>query len=164
MAIECNICVESIETEQIVTTKCGHLYHEKCILEWLKQSGSCPTCRVTMRRTSLRKVFITTTRNEIGLDDGRIVVECNQLRKEIETLKVSLDNKEQECIQQANKLQQLIEEKTVLMRLNAELCQKVPLANVTNNHRPIGNKFADRYPTNKRYAHVQSVVADIWKK
>lgn len=58
LAVECTICMEFNENFQVVATKCGHLYHETCLLEWFKQSSACPTCRVECARVSLRKIYV----------------------------------------------------------------------------------------------------------
>lgn len=52
---ECSICLESIEPNNIVLTKCNHTFHCNCILSWLKSDNlkqcssdnpnGCPNCR-----------------------------------------------------------------------------------------------------------------------
>lgn len=40
----CAICFESISANDRFISKCFHLFHEKCILQWLKYKNICPTC------------------------------------------------------------------------------------------------------------------------
>ena len=42
----CNVCLEDY-VEGDITTKleCGHCFHYKCILQWLKMRNTCPVCR-----------------------------------------------------------------------------------------------------------------------
>lgn len=40
----CAICLESLSGDG-VPLNCGHMYHAKCIVPWLKRAGTCPTCR-----------------------------------------------------------------------------------------------------------------------
>ena len=49
---DCAVCKEQFDSkaedasEQIVITlPCKHVFHEGCILPWLKSSGTCPVCR-----------------------------------------------------------------------------------------------------------------------
>lgn len=42
----CSICLEEIDLLNVIfITKCGHVFHRKCIDVWLKQHESCPLCR-----------------------------------------------------------------------------------------------------------------------
>ena len=44
---KCCVCLEEMKVgEEIVRLKCGHHFHKKCILPWLKKNNSCPICRV----------------------------------------------------------------------------------------------------------------------
>ena len=45
--VECAICKEEFQLDNIVVEiKCGHIFNEECILEWLKLHNNCPVCRV----------------------------------------------------------------------------------------------------------------------
>lgn len=42
---ECPICLCNYETsEALIYLPCMHPYHEKCIIEWLQRSPTCPNC------------------------------------------------------------------------------------------------------------------------
>ena len=42
----CNICLEMYKEGQIsIKLDCGHCFHEKCIIQWLKMRNTCPVCR-----------------------------------------------------------------------------------------------------------------------
>lgn len=42
----CAVCLEDFETKQFVTsTPCNHMFHEECIVPWVKTQGKCPVCR-----------------------------------------------------------------------------------------------------------------------
>uniref|UniRef100_A0A182S0G5 RING-type domain-containing protein n=1 Tax=Anopheles funestus TaxID=62324 RepID=A0A182S0G5_ANOFN len=45
MEIICTICLESMEHGRILATTCGHIFHEKCIVNWTTRSYRCPECR-----------------------------------------------------------------------------------------------------------------------
>ena len=38
----CSICMEKVEN---IPLKCGHAFHDKCVLEWFKVNNTCPNCR-----------------------------------------------------------------------------------------------------------------------
>ncbi|XP_001641363.2 RING finger protein 24 [Nematostella vectensis] len=42
----CTICLEDfINKEEVNMCKCGHAYHNKCIMKWLEVRNSCPICQ-----------------------------------------------------------------------------------------------------------------------
>ncbi|THG16172.1 hypothetical protein TEA_020609 [Camellia sinensis var. sinensis] len=42
----CAICLDDFEPKQWVTlTPCNHMFHEECIVPWVKSHGQCPVCR-----------------------------------------------------------------------------------------------------------------------
>lgn len=63
---DCSICMESKENAEVVATKCGHLFHRECVIPWLQQSGTCPSCRVQNQVGSLLKIFISTKSTTSG--------------------------------------------------------------------------------------------------
>jgi len=47
----CSICLDDLKiNDQMKTLPCMHYYHEKCIWDWLKNNGVCPTCRCSIGR------------------------------------------------------------------------------------------------------------------
>ena len=46
---ECPICLdEYVEDEDLKITKCGHIYHDYCLIPCLKKSGFCPYCEMVL--------------------------------------------------------------------------------------------------------------------
>jgi len=44
--LNCPLCMEDcVVDEVVIKLKCSHSYHDKCIIEWLKASNTCPICR-----------------------------------------------------------------------------------------------------------------------
>ncbi|KAG6788320.1 hypothetical protein POTOM_004384 [Populus tomentosa] len=47
--LECPVCLETISTgSEAKRMPCFHIYHGKCIVEWLMNSNTCPVCRYQM--------------------------------------------------------------------------------------------------------------------
>ncbi|KAI9136024.1 hypothetical protein BKA69DRAFT_1034042 [Paraphysoderma sedebokerense] len=45
-SIDCAVCQEKYELEnEVIQLPCLHLFHEDCIVPWLKNNGTCPVCR-----------------------------------------------------------------------------------------------------------------------
>ncbi|KAF7114285.1 hypothetical protein RHSIM_RhsimUnG0091400 [Rhododendron simsii] len=43
---KCAICLDDLEPKQlIIRTPCDHMFHEDCIVPWVKSHGQCPVCR-----------------------------------------------------------------------------------------------------------------------
>lgn len=44
--VKCVVCQENFQNEdKFIRIPCNHMYHSDCILPWLKQHNTCPTCR-----------------------------------------------------------------------------------------------------------------------
>lgn len=42
----CCICITDVALgESTVMLPCGHLFHDACVVEWLKKNNTCPVCR-----------------------------------------------------------------------------------------------------------------------
>ena len=43
---ECSICLMEVnDGEDTILLPCGHMFHEKCVTQWLKIHNTCPLCR-----------------------------------------------------------------------------------------------------------------------
>ena len=47
---QCSICLDKFSCNEIVyfLGKCKHIYHKKCLDEWVKYKPECPACRDTL--------------------------------------------------------------------------------------------------------------------
>jgi hypothetical protein len=42
----CSICIEDYKVdEKLIQLPCGHVFHGGCIMPWIKEHNTCPTCR-----------------------------------------------------------------------------------------------------------------------
>lgn len=47
----CVICLETMQVDYVIRRfKCGHSFHDECIIEWLTKENSCPICRSPVLR------------------------------------------------------------------------------------------------------------------
>ena len=47
--MECAVCLETLRFRQHCRElKCKHIFHKKCIDQWLKRDARCPTCRTSV--------------------------------------------------------------------------------------------------------------------
>ena len=77
----CPICTEELK-ESLVSTKCGHVYHELCLSQWLDNGNSvCPTCRARTLKKYLLKIFLTSV-PEVGLKHEEFE-KCKKSNKEL---------------------------------------------------------------------------------
>lgn len=52
---DCTICIDGMKVgEVVVTLPCSHLFHEECVVLWLKQHNTCPVCRAPIEQSARR--------------------------------------------------------------------------------------------------------------
>jgi len=56
---ECPICLEEISKKDASKIMCSnnHLYHDKCIKQWMKQKTECPLCKENLLPDNKRKII-----------------------------------------------------------------------------------------------------------
>ena len=56
---ECPICLEEISKKDASKIMCSnkHLYHDKCIKEWMEQKTECPLCKENLLPDNKRKII-----------------------------------------------------------------------------------------------------------
>ena len=47
--LACTVCLEDYKsTDQVIQLPCQHVFHQTCLVEWLKINGICPMCRASV--------------------------------------------------------------------------------------------------------------------
>ncbi|KAM7503297.1 hypothetical protein LguiB_002201 [Lonicera macranthoides] len=66
----CAICLDDFEPKQAVTlTPCDHMFHEECIVPWVKSHGQCPVCRFVISE-QVRQRAVTSNANGVNIIGG----------------------------------------------------------------------------------------------
>ncbi|XP_065208679.1 E3 ubiquitin-protein ligase TRAIP-like isoform X2 [Planococcus citri] len=59
MQIVCSICRDAFtgaDNETIYTTSCGHVFHHRCLVQWMQRSKTCPHCRMNLTNKNMFKL------------------------------------------------------------------------------------------------------------
>lgn len=153
--MECIICFERFGGTSVMTAaKCGHLFHENCLKDWMQQSRTCPQCRVAIRRNGFRKIY-PSVGNSSGLD-LTISQAATETRLKMENEITNLKRHLETVTNENKKLRVEMENLTKELPTNRRI-----YTNTTVNG-PIEVTSSRRIP-NPLYAHVQSKVAAAWK-
>jgi Ring finger domain len=107
MSMGCVVChqpfVENADADGAprIIKACSHMFHHKCLEDWLKKSRSCPLCR--SKRIEASQVFPHFVENDRN-DDVTAIDDTKE--KEIEELKTQLASNQQEIQGLNNRIQQ----------------------------------------------------------
>jgi hypothetical protein len=45
-SVNCIICMDALKKgDKILVLECAHMYHARCIYQWVKESNTCPMCK-----------------------------------------------------------------------------------------------------------------------
>lgn len=90
MRVCCAICSDLFEEiSSIVSLPCGHTFHDFCLLQWLGQSKTCPSCRKHVTTKNMCRLFFEAV-------NGTEEVNPNKLQNDIQNLKADIHMKESE--------------------------------------------------------------------
>uniref|UniRef100_A0A182KAW9 RING-type domain-containing protein n=1 Tax=Anopheles christyi TaxID=43041 RepID=A0A182KAW9_9DIPT len=102
MELSCSVCSELyVPSVHVVTTPCGHLFHNDCILPWLERSRTCPECRAECTATALIKVHFNVTAN-LERNTTLLVEKLNKLTtkldEQVEALR-KIEKRTDKCVE-----------------------------------------------------------------
>ena len=65
---ECTICYDDLSTNIIrKVIVCGHIFHDECLVKWLKERETCPNCKHSLTKSTMeerREELLETSRIE----------------------------------------------------------------------------------------------------
>ncbi|GAB1860601.1 TRAF-interacting protein [Camponotus japonicus] len=71
MNILCVICHDFLlPSEDIVFSRCGHVFHFSCLSRWLERSKTCPQCREKVTENKIYRVYFTFPNSETASDNA----------------------------------------------------------------------------------------------
>lgn len=65
VTVVCTICSEGLEKEEVVGTQCGHLYHQRCLQQWIERDATCPQCR--QKEPEVRRMYPAMSEDDCDL-------------------------------------------------------------------------------------------------
>lgn len=69
--ILCAICSEFFDNADVIySTRCGHVFHKRCLYHWLHRSNTCPQCRKNCLKVHCHQLFVNFV--ERSLDDENV--------------------------------------------------------------------------------------------
>ncbi|ELU07139.1 hypothetical protein CAPTEDRAFT_215502, partial [Capitella teleta] len=97
MRVSCLICTEQFNSHRdVAATQCGHVFHQECLLNWFRQSPTCPQCRERIQHKKIiKKLFFTQNEDD---DDDRAA--DSQLAGQLETTQERLQEKVKKLTEQ----------------------------------------------------------------
>lgn len=96
MKLECCICAEKLGDggPQVMSTKCGHLFHKDCISTWLTKTvkGTCPQCRADARNDDLRNIYLSNISNRTSdIFNSSIVANLRDVQEDLCIMQTNLE-------------------------------------------------------------------------
>lgn len=70
----------------VMTTSCGHTYHQDCILRWAQRQQTCPQCRAQLLAKPLRIYFNIEDEIDDANDAALMQHKVGELMRQFETL------------------------------------------------------------------------------
>ena len=84
--MKCLYCLVTIDGKfEVISTPCGHVFHEKCLKTWMKSSrNSCPQCCQPFSYDDIRLILVPLDNQKISLvDQTRMVKRIRNINIDI---------------------------------------------------------------------------------
>ena len=136
----CAICLDSLEEGEHYQQQCGHVFHAKCTIDWMRQGGrTCPCCREGMQQSAQQLGYrtirarseylmnVASRRNNAPRELKRIVNSIKTSQKKADETRKSYNEMRRE---HRDTLRQLRRLESLSHRLQREVQQKKRLLGV----------------------------------
>jgi hypothetical protein len=85
----CTVCQElATEGEVLLELPCEHAFHSQCILPWLEQQHTCPTCRAEITPESVEEASAGRVDNKVT-EEALRKLPVKELKRRLQQQKVS---------------------------------------------------------------------------
>ncbi|CAJ0609092.1 unnamed protein product [Cylicocyclus nassatus] len=158
---KCVICTQRFLTHNISALHCGHIFHYDCIMQWLRCSLTCPTCRAFCDTSQIVNHLFFDDPDEHN-DSSLLASPTSQrlhfAEEAIRELKNSLHRKEEEVryLKDSHALAKIMAERESLK--NAQLSKENALLNAKNK------EMERKLETAKRRQRELRDLCDVWEK
>ena len=78
----CSVCLEpwtNSGEHRVASLGCGHLFGKSCIMKWLGERKTCPSCNKICKRSEVRDIYVS---NVIAMDSAELVSVRQELSRE----------------------------------------------------------------------------------
>jgi len=114
MNASCSICLDLL-SGSVSSTVCGHVFHDECLQNWLKEKKLCPQCRSSVNAPSLIKLYFTNSYPK------KVPTTLEEFEKKYEIMKKQLEDAQREQKIQEEKAFDLEKREKELRDKNKEL-------------------------------------------
>ncbi|XP_017781704.1 PREDICTED: E3 ubiquitin-protein ligase TRAIP [Nicrophorus vespilloides] len=85
MNIQCIICSDLfLPSSEIYSTKCGHMFHYVCLVQWMDRSKTCPQCRQKCTDKCIHRIYVNLQTTEgISEDIGTLQNRVDSLQFQV---------------------------------------------------------------------------------
>ncbi|KAL5288261.1 TRAIP.2 family protein [Megaselia abdita] len=124
MNLNCPICMELfVPLDEVYCTTCGHMFHHRCLLQWLERCQTCPQCR---NRTTQRNIF----KIYFNHSDVNTVTDNGSLQRRLDRALLQIERKGLEISKSKKEISLLKETKNNFLKTISGLEGKI----AQNNH------------------------------
>eukprot|EP01060_Flectonema_neradi_P022847 TRINITY_DN3106_c0_g1_i1.p1 TRINITY_DN3106_c0_g1~~TRINITY_DN3106_c0_g1_i1.p1 ORF type:complete len:420 (+),score=71.21 TRINITY_DN3106_c0_g1_i1:46-1305(+) len=123
---DCSVCLSALlgSDDSIATTKCGHVYHYRCIIQSMEYKSACPNCCGSLKETDVFKMANTYNikgSNDIVKNDTDI----HNLNKQVRVLTANVKTLASELKKSEAKRVELEEESAKTLKKSSDQHQRL---------------------------------------
>ncbi|XP_037948755.1 E3 ubiquitin-protein ligase TRAIP-like [Teleopsis dalmanni] len=138
--LSCIICAQLIAPSNVVyIIHCGHMFHERCLKQWIPYSETCPQCRRKCTQHNIFRVYFNLANlNESRMDFGAMQEQIDNSKLQIQLKESQLKDSKAELNllkekEKREKLENAIQRLKLTTIVNKAFKEQVALLNINRN-------------------------------